>query len=404
MVQIFGGRFSQWRVAESAPDPRLKVLVLCYEYPPIGGGGGRVAKAVAEKLASRGHEVRVQTAGMPHLPRVEPVNGVEVHRARSFRRREDRCSVGEMALFVATSFWPALRQCETWNPDVIHAHFAVPTGALAYAVSLLTSVPYVLTVHLGDVPGGFPDQTDALFRYAKPFTVPIWRRAAGISAVSAHVRDLSVRAYEIPVEKILNGLEIRCADRSHIMLQTPRRLVFAGRFVSQKNVPLIVDALAEVRDLEWHATLIGDGPLMPEVCDRIALHGLGGRVDLPGWQEADEVERTMAASDIFLIPSTHEGLPVAAVQALHCGLAIVGTAIGGLADVVIDDVNGILLATHDKDALGAALRRLLGDDATLLRMRNASREHGRLFDLDAITTQYENLLNAAIVRSHARSR
>src|SRR5688572_25503408 len=102
----------------------MKILVLCYEYPPLGGGGGRMAKSVAEQLAQQGHEVRVQTAGMRHLPERETVGGVEVFRTHSFRRREDRCSVLEMGLYCLTSFRPTLRHCTEWKPDVIHAHFA----------------------------------------------------------------------------------------------------------------------------------------------------------------------------------------------------------------------------------------------------------------------------------------
>jgi glycosyltransferase involved in cell wall biosynthesis len=119
----------------------MKILVLCYEYPPIGGGGGRVAQSVAQQLATQGHELRVQTAGMPHLPRRETVRGVEVYRTPSFRKREDTCAVHEMGLFLATSFLPALRHIRQWQPDVMHAHFAMPTGVLAWALHRLTGVP-----------------------------------------------------------------------------------------------------------------------------------------------------------------------------------------------------------------------------------------------------------------------
>ena len=121
----------------------MKILVLCYEYPPLGGGGGRVAKTVAEQLAARGHEVRVQTAGMRHLPARETIGGVDVFRTFAFRAREDRCSVPEMGLFCVTSLRPTLRHCREWKPDVIHAHFAMPTALLAWAARRRTGVPYV---------------------------------------------------------------------------------------------------------------------------------------------------------------------------------------------------------------------------------------------------------------------
>ncbi|MGC2577728.1 MAG: glycogen/starch synthase, partial [Terrimicrobiaceae bacterium] len=80
----------------------MKILVLCYEYPPIGGGGGRIAAQVASSLARRGHAVRVLTGGMRHLPRREVRDLVEVVRPFSFRRREDTCTVPEMALYLVS--------------------------------------------------------------------------------------------------------------------------------------------------------------------------------------------------------------------------------------------------------------------------------------------------------------
>ena len=185
----------------------MKILVLCYEYPPLGGGGGRVAQTVAEQLAARGHEVRVQTAGMRHLPARETSGGVEVFRTFAFRAREDRCSVPEMGLFCATSLGPVLRHCREWQPEVMHAHFAMPTGLLAWWARRRTGVPYVLTAHLGDVPGGVPEQTDRLFRLVAPVARRVWREAAAVTAVSSFVQELVERAYGRKVERILNGIE-----------------------------------------------------------------------------------------------------------------------------------------------------------------------------------------------------
>src|SRR5437763_10311897 len=103
----------------------VRILVLCYEYPPIGGGGGRVAKSVAEQLVSRGHEVRVQTAALGFLNERESIHGVQVVRIASGRQSPDTCRVPEMGLYVVTSLLPVLRQCTRWRPDVIHAHFAM---------------------------------------------------------------------------------------------------------------------------------------------------------------------------------------------------------------------------------------------------------------------------------------
>src|SRR6516225_6461262 len=101
----------------------MRILVLCYEYPPLGGGGGRVAQSIATQMAARGHAVRVQTAALGWHSVTEDDHGVAVFRTASGRRKADTCSVPEMGLYCATSFFPTLRHIRTWKPDVIHAHF-----------------------------------------------------------------------------------------------------------------------------------------------------------------------------------------------------------------------------------------------------------------------------------------
>ena len=375
----------------------MKILVLCYEYPPIGGGGGRVAQAIAGQLAARGHAVRVQTAALGTRSIRETHAGVEVFRTASLRRREDTCAVHEMALFCATSFLPTLRHIATWKPDVIHAHFAMPTGLLAWAAHSLTGVPYVLTAHLGDVPGGVPDQTDTLFRIVDPLARRVWENAAACTAVSTFVQDLAQRAYGRSVGRILNGIELRGDERPKAKDQRPSapHLVFVGRFNPQKNAPFLIDALARLRDLAWKLTMVGDGPDMPAVRERIEAQRLGERVRLIGWRKTGDVHRLLADADILCMPSLSEGMPVAAVEALAHGLAIAGSDIPGLRDVLEPGVNGIAAPVNDAAAYARELRRVLRNADTLHAMQAASWEKARAFDLSAITAQYERVLLSA---------
>ena len=80
-----------------------------------------------------------------------------------------------MACFILRSTLRGLQIIRRENPDLIHAHFAVPAGAAAWALSRLTGKPYFITAHGGDVPGGAPQKTDRWFRYVLPFTKPFWK-------------------------------------------------------------------------------------------------------------------------------------------------------------------------------------------------------------------------------------
>jgi glycosyltransferase involved in cell wall biosynthesis len=374
----------------------MKILVLSYEYPPIGGGGGSVAKAVAEQLVLRGHEVRVQTAALGWRSTRETIDGVDVFRTASLRRKPDTCTVPEMGLYLLTSFRPTLRHIREWKPDVIHAHFAVPTGALAWAVHRRTGVPYVLTAHLGDVPGGVPEQTDRMFRRIAPLTRRIWHHAAEVTAVSSFVQELAESAYCRPVTRILNGIDLSDAPSESAPPGQPRRLVFIGRLNPQKNPLFFIDALAQLRDATWVLTFIGDGPLMGEVKAAIARHRLENRIALTGWIAPAEVQRKLAEADILCMPSVSEGMPVAAVEALKYGLAIVASDIPGVRDAVEDGVNGCLVPLGDLAAFAQRLRSLLENEATLTAMKHASWEKARRFDLGGSAHEYAHVLAEAI--------
>jgi glycosyltransferase involved in cell wall biosynthesis len=374
----------------------MRILVLCYEYPPIGGGGGRVARSIAEGLAARGHEVRVQTAALGWRSERAVESGVEIIRSGSGRRLPDTCTVLEMGLYLATSLWPAWALCRTWRPEVIHTHFAMPTGVLAWVLHGLTRVPYVLTAHLGDVPGGVPEQTDRLFRLVGWLARLVWRGAAGATAVSDFVRQLAERAYARPVRKILNGVDLDGRPARPLVLsgEVPH-LIFLGRFNRQKNAPLLVEALARLTNLSWKVTLIGDGPDMAQVRELVAAHGLGARVQLVGWRSSAEVGALLAEADVLCMPSSSEGMPVAAVEALRYGLAIAGTDIPGLRDVLEEGVNGLIAPVDDVAGYAAIVRALLENPARLLAMRQASWEKAEEFSLGMIVEAYEEVLAGA---------
>lgn len=367
----------------------MRILCLNYEYPPVGGGGGRIAHRINAELVRRGHQVRVQTAGMRHLPSSEMVEGVEIFRTESFRKKEDTCTVPEMALFLLTSLGPTLKHIRQWKPQVIHAHFAVPTGALAWAAHRITGAPYVLTAHLGDVPGGVPEQTAGLFRLVKPFTRPIWRRAAAITAVSTFVAELAENAYGCRTEVVLNGIPL--SPRPEIHAHRLPKIVMVGRLSVQKNPLLAIRSLALLRDLEWEFQVIGDGPLRKEMEQEAAAAGLSDRIRFSGWQDSASVQASMRDSDILLLTSLSEGLPMAAIEALDAGLAIVSSRIGGVTDVVENDVNGAL-CDLTPEAFAASLRPLLSDSGELTRRREASSLRAGRFDIRATAESYERIL------------
>jgi glycosyltransferase involved in cell wall biosynthesis len=416
-------------MSSTKPLGLKRLLVLCYEFPPLGGGGGRVAAEVAAALVQKGVEVKFLTGGMPHLPRSEMVKGVEVLRVCSGREREDRASPWEMLRWLVAAFPLARRLIRSWKPDLLHAHFAVPTGWLAWVLSKLTKVPYLITAHLGDVPGGVPAQTEKLFQWLYAFTVPVWRDAVATTAVSSFVSELALQSYGrygIAPRVIFNGVELP----SHLPPKPSYgvRLLMVGRLSLQKNPLLTIEALSLLREEEWQLTIIGDGPLKEATVAKIKEKGLEDRIVLRGWMPQRHVRLTMAKADVLLMPSLSEGLPVAGIEALSRAMVIVGSAIGGIRDLMVPLVdigekeslekitekkkdegelkfflNGTLFSlsfptrTKSNAALMAeALLPFLRNRHQLQRAQQVSRRHASSFAWDAIVNQYYEVLEISL--------
>jgi glycogen synthase len=371
----------------------LRILVLCYELPPVGGGGGRIALDVARGLLGRGHSVRVLTSHVAGLAREETIQGVSVRRAFAARRRADRCSVPEMAGYVAMHIAPALHEIGTFKPDVVHVHFAVPTGAVAWAATRLRSVPYLLTAHLGDVPGGAPEQTERLFRFVKPFTVPIWRSAAGVTAVSDFVARCAGNAYGMMPVVIPNGIPMPAIiGPKTYAIDRPIRLVWAGRMQPQKNLLNGLAGLAGVSGRRWCLDVVGDGPQRGEIEAMCKEIGLDGHVRFYGWVDTPQVFQIMENADIMFLPSHSEGLSLASLEGLRAGLAFLASRIPGVEGVIEDNVNGTLCDPARPSEFGAGLKRLIDDPAILMRMQAESRQRANAFDSERMIGGYEREL------------
>ena len=369
----------------------MRILVLIHEYPPVGGGGGQVAEDICGGLVKLGHEVRVITAHLKGLPPDETRSGVRVIRLRSGRKFAYKATFSALLFFIIAGFWSALMEIRNWKPDIIHVHFAVPAGVLGWWLSIFTGVPYILTAHLGDVPGGVPEKTDKWFRWVAPFIPPIWNRAKRVTAVSIFTKYLALQHYPVPIEVIPNGVSTNEFDPGLISVHESPNIIFAGRIVPQKNPIQVIRSLSIINDLEWHAVIIGDGSLKPEMESEAVRLGVNDRITYTGWLTPDQVHEWLKKGDILFMPSLSEGLPVVGVQALSMGLAFVAGKVGGFIDLVEEGKNGYLHFPSDRDMFSQSLRILLEDRKQLYKFRLASREISKKFDLEQVVEAYEKI-------------
>ena len=370
----------------------MKILVFIHEYPPVGGGGGRVAQNLSRGLHQMGYEIQVISSHYKQLPKIANENGILVHRVKCARKVAFKASFLSMGLYVLSSFWKGLAIIRKWKPDLLHAHFAVPAGAPVWALSKISGIPYIITAHGGDVPGAAPEKTDLWFRFILPFTHPIWKHARRVVAVSEHFFAMAKKYYPVDMEIIPNGFALEGIHPGKYQSGKIPLIVYAGRFSPEKNPLMIVHSLAELKELKWKCAILGDGVLMAEMQRIIERLKLKNRFHLPGWVSEEQVMAWMAKSDILFMPSLAEGLPIAGLQALAMGLAMVLSRVGGCVNLIKPGRNGFLVEPGDLRGYVEALHQLLTKPELLEKFRKASLSHSQQFQMNAVISAYDQLI------------
>ena len=351
----------------------MNILIINSEYPPIGGGAGNASANIARHLAALGHGVSVLTARFEASPILEHCEGVTVHRIPALRRRQDRSSALEqLAFIVSASFW-TLDWARQNRPNATLAFFGMPSGAVALLLKFVYKIPYIVSLRGGDVPGFRPYDFKTFHKLIGPFLRIIWHQASAVIANSQGLYDLA-HAFnariEIPIiPNGVDGTQFTNAPRDWSYPQ----LFSVGRIVYQKGLDLGLRALAQLKDLDWHWSIAGDGPQMATLKSLAHELGIDERVTFLGWQSKEELAKDYQQASLFLFPSRHEGMPNAMLEAMSSGLPVVATEIAGNEELVVEGKTGLLVPSEDVDALRDALRKALTDSTLRERMGAASR-------------------------------
>ncbi len=255
--------------------------------------------------------------------------------------------------------------------DVILGSWAYPDGAAAVALARMIGVPAVIKAHGSDL------NVNASSPGARANLALALPRASRVVTVSAALRNRAIELGAVPGRTVVvaNGtdaslFQVRDRDEARSGLdwagEWPRRLVlYVGRIERAKGVMDLIAAFARIASgaPDLGLALLGDGGALAEA--KAAAAPLGERVRFLGARPLDEVPRWMAASTLVTLPSHAEGSPNVIREALACGRPVVGTAVGGIPELVTTDVPGelgALVPLRDPAALGEALLDVAGRD------------------------------------------
>lgn len=278
---------------------------------------------------------------------------------------------------------------QVMRPDIVHSHLYL-SDVLA-RVAVPASCPLVTTLHGRDGWWYQPrrvrsrlktglDRVSGNLRKVRFISVSKEVGEAAGDSLRVSPRRTRVVANGIPLEKF----RPRAADRA-----PARRIVQIGRFYPEKNHGMALRAFKIVLDREPGArlALIGDGPLRPQIEAQSVRLGIRGAVDFMGVR--DDVAEQLRDADLCWMTSASEGLAIACIEAMACGLPVIATAVGGLPGLIADGETGFLVAGDDHD--GLARRTLQVFDHPLMASalgRNGRRLVERCYSIEATADGY----------------
>jgi glycosyltransferase involved in cell wall biosynthesis len=419
---------SRWAsLPGGGPKASLRIICPTYWYPQHATDTqATYVHDINRHLARRGHSVTVVTPGNSSLPAVENFDGVEVLRfpmelpvdLTYGRVAQSRVNIvgkfarlAVMAHYLEAQYRATLRAAADRGGDVIHAHWAIPTGPAAVHAARRLGLPSVITMHGGDVYVNPEQGYDFPTRwYVRPALRWTLRHAGALTAITEDCRQHALRAGapSDAIHLVFNGTDLRRfspapGGNDRIDPRFGRHMIFACRqLFPRKGIRFLIEAAARLKPQypDLKVVVAGDGFERPELIQLAENLGIANDVTFLGWVANTELPPYYRAAAVSVIPSLEEGFGIPAAEAMGCEIPVVASDAGGLPEVVQHGVTGLVVPRGDAGALAEAIGSLLADPERRAAMGRAGRERAlRLFDWDRTAEQFERLYAEVLSRA-----
>lgn len=362
----------------------MRVLLLNYEYPPLGGGAGVATAELAHHLGEQGVAVDVVTAGAgPHASPGTPERldgGVTIHRVRASRKGIHQAGAAGASSYLLNALPIVRRLVGSRRYDVAHVFFSLPTGALL-PFARLADTPVVVSLRGSDVPGYDRSKPtlQRAHRVLLPVTRWIWRRADRVVAVCDALAALARNSDPgVQVDVIQNGVDLelfRPPSTPPVRHGETIRCIAVARLIQRKGLGCLLRAWSRLERGRFTLEIAGDGPLEDYLKTLAAELGVEREVRFLGALDRSSLAERLRAANLFTLAPYDEAFGNVFAEALASGLPVVASDVGGIPELVRHGVHGTLVPAGDHEALANAIQRL-GDDRPLrAKMATVNRAH-----------------------------
>lgn len=366
----------------------MRICIFTNTFLPHVGGVARSVRTFLEDFRRAGHRVLVIAPEFPEGPAPRSIE-------RSVERVPAWQNFNGSDFSVSLPLGAALRErVARFRPDVMHAQHPFLLGDSALRLGAQHGVPVIFTHHTlyEQYTHYVPLASAPLQAFVSELATRFANCCQGVIAPSESLaRLMAERGVTTPVRVIPTGIDTRkfaAADRESWRQQLGVRdgevlIGHVGRLAVEKNLPFLGEALARclARTPQARALIVGDGPARAELEEAFRARGLEARVHFAGKLTGDPLRQAYAAMDLFAFSSQSETQGMVLVEAMATGCPVIALDASGARDVVLDRVNGRLLAGDaTEESMARALVRAVRQPEVLARWREGARETARGLD------------------------
>jgi phosphatidylinositol alpha-1,6-mannosyltransferase len=356
----------------------MRILMLDNEFPPLGGGMG-TANLELFKHFARLPELKIDliTSAMGGKSEFEQFSqNISIYKVPVWNKNIHHSSNRELILYAVQALVKAWRLARDCPYDFCFAWSALPAGAVALALDYSQGLPYMVWVSGPDIPG-----FERRYRYLYPPLAPllrrVWRHASPLIAKCQEEVDM-IHAVDarVKVEIIPNGADLADFTPKAILSQNRHlSVICVARLIERKGQKHLIESVKRLADegVEVEAKLAGTGDSLHEYRALAKKLGIERRIRFLGYVPREDLRKFYQDADVFVLPSSNEGMSLAALEAMAAGLPLVVTRTGGTSMLVEEGINGFTFDWADIDSLVNYLRKFAANRDLIPKMGIGSR-------------------------------